>query len=129
MTPKLDMLQIKRQLLDARQEIAGSQGLREEVRIERAADMLDQVQALEARELAVRNLDCGARRLRQIEEALRRLDTGEYGTCMNCEQPVGPQRLRAIPWAPLCLKCQEIADQNEGALSRHFGDQLLVNAA
>lgn len=113
MTAEFDKLQIKKKLTDARQEIARSLGLREEVCIEQAADTMDQVQAAEARELAIRNLDRSARRFRQIENALRRLEAGEYGTCAACEEKIGPNRLRAVPWAQLCLKCQEIADQSE----------------
>jgi|SRR5579863_6223278 len=113
MTPDADKLQIKRHLEYTRQEIVKSFGLREEVCIEQAADTMDQIQAAEARELAIRNLDRSARRFRQIENALRRLESGEYGTCANCEEEIGPNRLRAVPWTQLCLKCQEIADQSE----------------
>ena len=113
MRPELDPLQIKRTLQEARQEIAKSLGLRDEVCIEQAADVLDQVQAAEARELAIRSLDRSSRQLRQIEEALRRLDAAEYGTCANCEEEIGLKRLRAVPWAQFCLECQETADLGE----------------
>lgn len=129
MTPEVDKLQIKKQLLDARQEIAKSLGLRDEVYIEQAADTMDQVQAAEARELAISNLDRSARRLRQIEDALRRLKTGEYGTCANCEEEIGPKRLRAVPWAQLCLKCQDLADQSECCDSGHSAAEMFLNAA
>lgn len=128
MTPEVDKLQIKKQLQDARQEIAKSLRSREEVRIEQAADTMDQVQAAEAREFAINNLDRFARRLRQIEDALRRLEAGEYGTCANCEKEIGPKRLRAVPWAQFCLKCQEIADQSEFS-DRGHDAELFLHAA
>ncbi len=129
MTPDFDKLQIKKQLQDARQEISKSLGLREEVCIEQAADTMDQVQAAEARELALRNLHRSACRFRQVETALRKLETGGYGICGNCEKEIGQKRLRAVPWTQLCLKCQEIADQREFGDRGHDAVDLFVNAA
>jgi len=128
MTTQVEKLQIKRQLEDARREIAQSPGLRDEVCIERAADAMDQLQAAEARELAISNLDRSARRLRQIEDALRRLETGGYGTCIGCEEEIGTKRLRAVPWAQLCLKCQEMADRCESG-DRGYDTTVLFSHA
>ena len=53
--------------------------------------------------------------LRQIQAALDRLAIGEYGMCLACEQPIAPKRLKALPWANYCVKCQEtVADQPMG---------------
>ena len=46
-------------------------------------------------------------RLRLVEEALDRLDTGDYGICLACEEPIAEKRLRALPWARYCVTCQE----------------------
>ena len=46
--------------------------------------------------------------LRMVEEALDRLDSGDYGTCLSCEEPIAPKRLQAIPWARYCVTCQEL---------------------
>ncbi len=45
--------------------------------------------------------------LRQVEEALDRLVAGDYGVCQRCEEPIPTKRLRALPWAKYCVKCQE----------------------
>jgi len=45
------------------------------------------------------------RELRAIEEALRRIADGRYGTCVECGGPLGLQRIRAIPEARYCLAC------------------------
>ena len=45
--------------------------------------------------------------LRMVEEALDRLDTGDYGICLGCEEPIAAKRLRALPWARYCVRCQE----------------------
>ena len=45
--------------------------------------------------------------LRMIEEALDRLDSGDYGICLACEEPIPAKRLKALPWARYCVTCQE----------------------
>lgn len=44
--------------------------------------------------------------LAEIEAALSRIDDGTYGTCSLCGNPIGEQRLRALPWARLCIDDQ-----------------------
>lgn len=44
--------------------------------------------------------------LGEIEAALKRIDAGTYGTCEVCGKPIGEDRLRAIPWAKLCIEDQ-----------------------
>jgi DnaK suppressor protein len=51
------------------------------------------------------SLDYG--QLRLVEEALDRLEAGDFGTCLNCEEPIPAKRLRALPWARYCIPCQE----------------------
>lgn len=45
--------------------------------------------------------------LREISDALHRLDTGMYGVCLECEEAISPKRLAAVPWARYCVTCQE----------------------
>jgi DnaK suppressor protein len=50
--------------------------------------------------------------LRQIADALARIEHGIYGTCLECEEPISTKRLDAVPWARFCVTCQEaIADR------------------
>jgi RNA polymerase-binding protein DksA len=52
----------------------------------------------------------GARQtLGEIEAALRRIDDGSYGTCQMCGSDIGEDRLRAKPWASLCIDDQRRA--------------------
>lgn len=41
--------------------------------------------------------------LRQVEKALSRLDSGEYGRCEVCGREIPQERLEAVPWATLCI--------------------------
>lgn len=43
--------------------------------------------------------------LRQIENALQRIETGKYGTCESCGEEISIKRLKAVPQANLCIKC------------------------
>jgi DnaK suppressor protein len=45
--------------------------------------------------------------LKLIDAALIRLDIGEYGICEHCDGSISPKRLRALPWARNCIKCEE----------------------
>jgi len=45
--------------------------------------------------------------LRLVDEALDRLNAGDYGVCLACEEPIAPKRLRAISWARYCVQCQD----------------------
>jgi RNA polymerase-binding protein DksA len=48
--------------------------------------------------------------LRDIEDALRKIEEGSYGTCEVCGEPIGAERLSAIPWARLCIDDQRKAN-------------------
>jgi RNA polymerase-binding protein DksA len=49
--------------------------------------------------------------LRQVEDALQRVDSGQYGICANCGKPIGEKRLEALPAAIYCIDCQSILDR------------------
>jgi DnaK suppressor protein len=60
--------------------------------------------------LRLNSLDYG--QLRMVEEALDRLQSGDYGVCLACEQPIPAKRLHALPWALYCVPCQEEIGMN-----------------
>ena len=84
---------------------------RDVIAIERTADALDQVQLASERELATRNLERESKLSRSVRAALDRIDEGTYGACLNCDEDIGMKRLHAVPWASLCIGCQEEADK------------------
>jgi len=45
--------------------------------------------------------------LTQIDRALERMHTGHYGRCENCNESIDSDRLQAIPFATLCIRCAE----------------------
>ena len=66
----------------------------------------DATEAFEqAKDLALRqNME---RLLEQVEGALERFEEGTYGLCERCEGEIDPARLKALPYATLCLSCQQ----------------------
>ena len=46
-----------------------------------------------------------ANRIEQVDAALRRIDSGSYGQCEQCHQPIAPARLEAVPEATRCIGC------------------------
>jgi DnaK suppressor protein len=46
--------------------------------------------------------------LREISDALHRIDHETYGICMECEEAISTKRLDAVPWARFCVTCQEM---------------------
>jgi len=46
-------------------------------------------------------------RLRHITAALRRMETGDYGRCLECDEPIAEGRLRFDPSVVLCVRCAE----------------------
>jgi DnaK suppressor protein len=58
-------------------------------------------------------LDRADRHLADVDRALERLERGEYGFCEACGEPIGTTRLRARPAARLCLRDQELSEEQE----------------
>jgi len=48
--------------------------------------------------------------LNHIEQALQRIESGDYGKCSDCENPIPQERLMAVPTATRCVPCKEKAD-------------------
>lgn len=45
--------------------------------------------------------------LYELDDALKRIEEGVFGICEECKSPITKTRLKAVPYARLCLKCQE----------------------
>ena len=59
-----------------------------------------QVQAMDKAQDAARQ-----KKLLKIKAALKRLDAGDYGYCVSCDEPIGEKRLDLDPSVPLCINC------------------------
>lgn len=74
---------------------------------------LSRMDALQAQAMSV---ESGRRReimLRKIDAALARVDSGDYGLCESCGNPIHLKRLDFDPAASLCIECAESAEKSE----------------
>jgi DnaK suppressor protein len=97
---------------------------REALAINVSPEELDRIQHASDRDLAMGNLERNSSRLREVQAALRRMDKGLFGVCAECEENINAKRLAAIPWATLCIVCQEAADHEEKAPGEEFEPSL-----
>jgi DnaK suppressor protein len=51
-------------------------------------------------------------RLRELKDALERIENGTYGICMECEEDIPVRRLMAQPTTRLCVGCQEAREKS-----------------
>jgi DnaK suppressor protein len=67
---------------------------------------------LEARKEAIEFalIEMKAETLSKIDEALSRLECGTYGRCFECGGEIGEARLRALPFAVRCKRCEEVRE-------------------
>ena len=118
-----------KQTMEAKlKELAQSKGWRDTIAVEHTADPLDTTQRALEREMETRGLDRKALLVRQIRAAISRIDREEYGVCLECEEPISHKRLAAVPWAALCIHCQQRADHANRGVEEWLDDGF-ANAA
>src|ERR1035441_9147170 len=105
-----DVSEIRKLLTAKRVEIVGQSLRREDLWIVQSNEQIETVQLAGQREFAARTLERETKNLAQIDAALKRIDRGDFGTCLDCGEAIAPKRLAALPWAGYCLHCQELHD-------------------
>jgi DnaK suppressor protein len=86
---------------------------REAIWVAQSNELMETVQLATERQFATRALKLENKYLMQVDAALKRIEDGEFGTCLECEEPISPKRLAAVPWATYCLLCQELNDSRQ----------------
>ncbi len=72
-----------------------------------AQDLVDKAETSYTKEFLLSLSDGEREQLLLIDEAIKRLEHGEFGVCQLCQKEIGGKRLDAIPWTPFCIDCQE----------------------
>jgi DnaK suppressor protein len=129
--------ELKQMLDERRKEIqAQVQGKMRGVREEgtwggKLNEVLDAVESSEAdiqEELEFALIQMKSETLNKVNDALRRLDQGDYGYCYECGDEIGEKRLRALPFAVRCKNCEErreAAEQRERQANARRGSSSL----
>ena len=68
------------------------------------------------REISLLLTDRDRKKLQQVDDALHRLDLGEYGICEECGGEIAIGRLEAMPFSRLCVTCQSEFEQTQRTL-------------
>jgi DnaK suppressor protein len=114
--PKLgpETLKIKERLLAKRSDllklIQTSQSLEMDAGDLTFSNEIDLASSLEGREMLFQLTSRDRNELRLIEEALFRINEGNFGTCESCDEKISLKRLQIMPLTPLCISCQEAAE-------------------
>ncbi|WP_051670844.1 TraR/DksA family transcriptional regulator [Bryobacter aggregatus] len=84
---------------------------RDGLTIENVAEEAELTRNIVERDLEAARMNLCSDIVKEILDALDRVEEGVYGICIDCEEPIAERRLVALPWAKRCLKCQEAADR------------------
>ena len=109
-------------LLAKKAEVEYAAVSREDLTVTATPDLFDFLQVAGARDFAVDRLNRNTRMKQDVRLALQRLDEGEYGTCLDCEEPISEKRLKVVPWAIRCVQCQ--SQHDEAVKSREFDSEF-----
>jgi DnaK suppressor protein len=78
---------------------------------EATQDPADMAANAYTKELLVSMSDNDRQLLNLIDEALERIEDGEYGKCVHCGEALPDKRLEAVPWARHCVRCQDLHER------------------
>jgi DnaK suppressor protein len=71
---------------------------------------VSRIDAIQQQQMAIANQQQASQLLQRVVLALRRIDTGEYGYCLRCDETIEYARLQAQPFTSLCLECQSASE-------------------
>ena len=127
-----------KQMLDARRRElqAEVQGKMRDVREEgtwggKLNEVLDAVESSEAdiqEEIEFALIQMKSETLNKMDDAVARLEQGDYGYCFDCGEEIAEKRLRALPFAVRCKDCEEareVAEQRQRQLTARRGASSL----
>ena len=78
-----------------------------EIKLENTEDEGDLATISHERELLYNLHESDFARLGFIQKAIKAMDRGQYGECVRCGEDINEKRLDAVPWATMCIRCQE----------------------
>jgi len=122
--PTKELLEVRERLLSMLTEVRT--GIRNEVRgaserdFAHINDTSDIASDSAEGDLALRIAESEGVEAEEIEKAIEKIDNGTYGSCEACNKPINSERLKFLPFATMCIKCQELAEIRR----KEDGDEL-----
>ena len=99
--------QFHEMLLAKQNELQDRMARRDDLEVQVSPDEFDARLQLVDREFQSGLLHQTALDLRQVRSAIQRMEDGSFGVCGECDEVISLARLKVIPWANYCVKCQE----------------------
>lgn len=104
----------RKDLLTLRDEIIKViRGQEKESLSREAVDEIDEATALTEDMMGAAVSSNYRENLKKVDEALKRIENGEYGMCENCGAEIPPARLKVLPFTLYCTQCQEELEREE----------------
>lgn len=97
-----------------RRALDGDLSLLQELHQQRTGDPLDAAADTVQDELNSQLIEVESRELHAIEDAIHRMNQGQYGQCEDCGKAIPISRLRAVPYATDCIGCRRKAEMGSG---------------
>ena len=101
----------KKRLLDKKREVTEAYNKNKTygrlTEDEGTQDLADKASSAYTKEFLYSLSNTDREALQQVDEALQRITRGTYGVCIECGAELNKKRLEAVPWASLCVACQE----------------------
>lgn len=127
LSPALRTDAFRQMLVERRQTLR--QEVDERIRLQRAGrdaasgDMLDSTAADVQGDIALSLIQMHAETITRVDQALVRLDAGQYGLCTECGDEISVQRLNALPFAVRCQSCEQTREQAQNHIRRRAQQQ------
>ena len=120
MSTRKDSINKMRELLVTRRNalrkaLAGDLSLLSQLRDQTGGDVVDAALDAAQDEISSQLAEVESRELANIERALVRIKSGNYGDCEGCGERIPLARLNALPYATSCIECQRAAENGGGA--------------
>lgn len=125
---KRDLAQFRKLLLDLRAKLSNNIDRLENDALKSAGETVDELSDIPAEHMAERGTDNFARDLMirvlqdsdaelcDVNLALEKIDSGTYGQCEGCEEAIDRKRLKALPFARLCIDCKQAEERMDASM-------------
>lgn len=97
----------------------------QEETLEPQADIADGAAQAYTNELMTSLGEQGWQRLKQVDEALEKIERGEYGICSTCNEPIPEARLDVMPFAKFCVECMSVRENQLESQTDDFEEEDL----